>query len=1712
MSETVDNKVVQLRFEGKQFEREAGKALDVLEKLKNTLKFSKDSSTAFDDISRAAEKMNRGFDVSNITNGLKEIPALGNIAIGAFRKFGEEIYDVGKKIAKTFVTDPPTQGFTKYEQKTEAVQTIMLSTGRTIEEVNEVLKDLNEYTDETSYSFTDMVGTIGKFTSAGVKLEDANESVKGIANWAASAGVSIKRAGPAFYNLAQAMSTGALKMQDWKSIELLNMSTVAFKQTAIDTAIELGKLEKVTEHVGKVNGKTTVQIDGFNNTLKEGWLDKEVLVATLKKYSDTTTDFGLQMFHAAQEAKTFTDAIEAVKDAAASGWMESFEYIFGNFNEATGLWTGLANALIAVVDASAEARNSMLSMWKSRGGRENLLRGIYYAMENFSIILGVIKKAFHDTFKTTFSVSEHLYLLTRRFKDFVRESKPTREFLASIYLITQAVVKVFQLLGKAFIAGVKSLKPLLEPLSLVLSVLFDTTVTIFSVVSALSDFISRSERLKSILKDIAAAFIAFHLIPILMSSVIGKFLLFNTVVGLLAKGIIYLKNNFNAIISRIQTFVKSLAPLNKISLAFEQFVTGFNSFKNGIRDALGDWIQSKKDLMQLPKVSKSVTKSFKSLPGIIGNAVSEVYKFVSAFDLRGAGDNLKTRIVDSFTSLPGLLSSSVSQFRGLASGLKITEKITNSVAAFGNAFPRVSSFIITAFDSVRKKLSNLNLSDFTAQILSSAQTGFTDVFDKIRSGFNSVKDSISNFSVDGLFETLRNGFENFKTNIRELPKTVSNSIASIRSKLESFSIADLISNFSVEGLFETLRKGFENFKTNIRDLPKTVGNALASIRSNLESFPVVGNIKSLPSLISNAISSVNTQLSKLNLQDRFSAIKTAGADAFAFISSNARGLVDRINAFVAQLPVGGIIQTIFGKISSAAGALPNLISNVKAFALEMSPMERLIWIWDNLKAKIETVKVAIQNLVPTVVSFIQNSKGFEIVSKAFTNIATLAKSAGMVIGGVVLVITKGIAAIIRTVSPLFNKKFTNLPSMLGKGFGSIGDALVSVKNKFTDTMGSFKNIGAFLTPITDKLNFVKNGALSVVQTISSGISGVFSSQFQNAAGSVDGLNGSLITLDDTSANMRGITRAGGPNGFLQGVIDFSVKARDNLGKFFNFIKEKSNGFDPMRIAIFILVAAFAKLGLSAATAASNLAVSLGNIADVTRDVKGMSTLLHTQLAKNISDFLGLRTSISKITDSVTTAMNTVTSAVKSPPQKITDVALALALLAGSIYLISRIEPQDLMRSGLAMLFMSGVLLALTFAVRKIDQAGGGWQALASVGFMMLGLATGTWVLVQAVHQLEGVKLSEVQDGIIAIGILAGTLTAFSMLMARLTPNLSKGSLGLLVFAFSIKKVVEALVSVLESDIQMKFTESIGVLLAGMAMLSLVAVAASNLKFGSAVGLFAVIAVIYLLEDVLNKIANSTISFETISQNLEKFGIVLIALAGMLFILGAFSGAYKSPLIGEANLGKNALKAALGLVAVMGSVFILINLLEKLDSADVSDATVQKMAIMLVSLTAVLIALGLSGKYALKAAVGLLLINVVVWNLINTFDTLAQFKGEQLSSIAFLMVVLLGFVGSVLALTRLTEKAKTGALFGLVAIILSLTLAIGLLDAIEDPVNTLASAGALLLGLIGLSVLLFTLSKASESIKFGSLIAMIVGLSTIIGGLALLTWRSWRFNG
>lgn len=360
MSKTVDQRVVEMQFDNKHFERNVSTTMSTLDKLKQKLNLD-GASKGLENVNVAAGKVNMSGLGAGVEAVRMKFSALEVMGVTALANITNSAVNAGKRIVSSLTIQPITTGFNEYELKMGSIQTIMASTGESLDSVNKYLNELNEYSDKTIYSFQDMTSNIGKFTNAGVKLEDAVLAMKGISNEAAISGANANEASRAMYNFAQALSSGYVKLIDWKSIELANMATVEFKEQLIESAVAAGTLKKAGDGLYKtLEGNTLSATKNFNETLQDQWMTSEVLIGTLKKYADETTDIGAKATKAATEVKTFSQMMDALRESAQSGWAQTWEIIFGNFEEGKTLWTGINKVLDGMIGKMTDLRNNFL--------------------------------------------------------------------------------------------------------------------------------------------------------------------------------------------------------------------------------------------------------------------------------------------------------------------------------------------------------------------------------------------------------------------------------------------------------------------------------------------------------------------------------------------------------------------------------------------------------------------------------------------------------------------------------------------------------------------------------------------------------------------------------------------------------------------------------------------------------------------------------------------------------------------------------------------------------------------------------------------------------------------------------------------------------------------------------------------------------------------------------------------------------------------------------------------------------------------------------------------------------------------------------------------------------------------------------------------------------------------------------------------------------
>lgn len=488
----IDDRVVRMEFDNKQFESGVSETMGSLQKLKTALNL-RGSEKGMADVQKAADSLNFDSVNAHIYEVQQSFSFFGEFVKNIFDRISNKVIDLGSTMVRSLTTEPLSAGFSEYQLQMDSVQTIMASTGKSIDVVSGYLDELNTYADKTIYSFSDMTANIGKFTNAGVELDDAVAAIQGISNEAALSGANAAEASRAMYNFSQALSAGAVKLVDWKSIENANMATKGFKEQLIETAVALGTVKKKEDGYvsttkdlqGKVSDTFTAT-KGFNDSLSAQWMTTEVLTETLKQYSTDVREMsktekkayedrlknlgfndeqikkieelGKKAFDSAQDVKTFSQLVDTVKESLGSGWTKSFQYMIGDLEEAKKLWTGVNKEINAILDPIANAREQMLKFWHDHGGRKAAIKAVFNAWTGVKNVMGVVSTAYKNAFppitgKRLVEITKHVRDLTKRFREFtenVTVINTVRNIFGGLFALFKMGIDVIQKLYQTF--------------------------------------------------------------------------------------------------------------------------------------------------------------------------------------------------------------------------------------------------------------------------------------------------------------------------------------------------------------------------------------------------------------------------------------------------------------------------------------------------------------------------------------------------------------------------------------------------------------------------------------------------------------------------------------------------------------------------------------------------------------------------------------------------------------------------------------------------------------------------------------------------------------------------------------------------------------------------------------------------------------------------------------------------------------------------------------------------------------------------------------------------------------------------------------------------------------------------------------------------------------------------------------------------------------
>lgn len=819
---SIDNRIVQMQFNNKQFEAGAKTTLGTLAKLKQALNFS-GIKTGVDTLGSA---INKALNVSGVASGIDSLNSKFSTMGIAWQRTIQQITDkaisAGMTISKALSTDGLMAGLDEYTLKMDNIQTILTNTaskGTTLDDVNNALGELNKYADDTVYSFQDMTRAIGQFTTQGVDLETATAAIKGFSNLAAGTGTSNTDLARAEYQMSQALSTGVVKLMDWKSLETAGgMGGEYFQKGLIETAKSMGKTLPEGLEEGLISFRESLSDDSSSDP---DWLTTDVLLTTLNKFAEDPT-----LKAAATEVKTFKQLIDTLKEAIGTGWADSWEVIIGNFEEAKKLWTAVSDTLGGLIGNMSNARLEMLKEWKSLGGRDAAIQSIANAYKALTTVVEPAAQAIRKVFPKM--TGKQLADLTKQFEKFTEKMSLTGAESSSVY-------RLFENLSNA----VKNIINVIRVMASSFKMVFPSSFrdTLFSIVDILGSLTGKVKfatstigKFQIVAKGIFSVFsISFQVLKSLFNVIKPLF-------GYIASGS---GSVLNALV-KVSQFLINLdesikktgvldAVLGKVVNSFKKAISWIKSIGYGIKGVFTDIVDSVSYLFGtiknvvgeylqgtlLSTIYETVVAIKDKIVGIVGDILTDISK------IWGDGEAIDTSAIsiDKSTKTLSLLSKVLSVIKDIFTKIgetigSIAEHLSPVIDAFRTAvksvFGLVKSFVTTfasgidgstielLIDNVLKLMSGGAIFAFIKTLKKNGDTlnkSIESIFGSIKNIFMYFQGSAANLSgatrsIKTMFDSLAGSVESLKTNIKA--KTLRDIAVSIAILAGSMLVLSLI--------------------------------------------------------------------------------------------------------------------------------------------------------------------------------------------------------------------------------------------------------------------------------------------------------------------------------------------------------------------------------------------------------------------------------------------------------------------------------------------------------------------------------------------------------------------------------------------------------------------------------------------------------------------------------------------------------------------------------------------------------------------------------------------------------------------------------------------------------------------------------------------------------------------------------------------------------
>ena len=1681
MSKTVDSRVVEMQFDNSQFERNVSTTMSTLDKLKRSLKFG-DSSKGLDNLSKAAKNVDMNGLGNAVENVRMRFSALEVMGVTALANITNSAVNAGKRIVSALTIDPVKSGLDEYETKMGSIQTILANTehqGTTMDDVTAALDKLNLYADKTIYNFQEMTRNIGTFTAAGVDLETSVKSIQGIANLAAVSGSTSQQASTAMYQLSQALSTGTVRLQDWNSVVNAGMGGKVFQSALIRTA---AMLDGAADDVEAWQKKNVDSFGSFRDSLTQGaWLTTDVLTKTLEQftmaaeegseewksfkkelmdmgYAEAQAEEILKMANTATDAatkvKTFTQLFDTLKESAQSGWAQTWELIFGDFEEAKEFFTGLSDSIGGFLNIMSEWRNSIVgSAFDSNWDK------LVDKLGKAEIKTSEYEEKIREVMKTHGETDDSIDELISNYGSLVKAIKAgavstdvLKEALSKLGIsssessegiagFVEGLEKIERILGFGSVGDdVKNLQTALEKLG-------------YSVGECSIDGIIGPDTTKAIKEFQEAAGLAVD--GIAGPDTLAALKTAGKKIDDLGESVDDVDISYNDLIDNITE-----------KGGRELFLEGFTNAIGALLDVLKIFGKAWSNIFPAENIQ---VKLFRAIKGFNKFAAS-LRLFTEVTDDAGNASTKLTdtgeKILKTFEGLLAVVDIVTTVFGGpLKFAIKIFARILENA---GLSILDVTSSICEVLVNLRDKVDSVigAITDFIVENVGKWIEEFkeTEFFKTVSGWISDASDTISE-KIGSISEA----FENFSTSsIAQKLESFAGSISSIAGKLRENKIVGTIVD-GVCSAFAKAKEFFSGFKLpefNLDNLTNFFQN-FVKIGEKVEASEGNG--------IFGLISGFGAHLKDNVISWDWTVFKETALEKFVNFWLKSGDLVKK--AFEKGKEVAlSIKEFIFGTDDVTLSSILDLAEKFLGILVLIKTLKLL----DTLASPFNNITGALENLA--------GSLKWKSIGEAFKGLAWALAS---------------LTACILVLSSIKDTNKALAAAGILAGLMVVMGGVITAIAFFTRKM----NGGLDIISASASLLMISGAILLMVTALKQ----IDELNLNNTGKTFGTLALILLAL---TAGIKMISKAAGSSfRSVAAILTLMVALKmilDVLDAYDKYDWDgKRKAIDKMTQMLLMLSLAIniASRGVKQNASASGLAflllsmvISLRLLLDVVKEFAAMSDDDLKRGGIVVAALLGTMTLMLSAIN--LTSKGTVLNKGQRSINNFTGLALALLTMVGTIYLLGKMPVETLKQGGIA---AAAIMTFFTILITAVAKANAGLQAGTKAVNHFTGLALALLAVVGVIWVLGRMPVDELKQGGLAVAGILLLLTGLIAAIGKTCSGIKTGSIIVMLGVLSAVIIALAVVlwqmEGLDADKNIKNMLALGGLLMAMSV-AMRAISTNDLKVGDllkwAGGMIVLGGLLFALSSVLEQI-NELDPLSSIG-NVTALGVLLMAMSGALAILGKID-------FNKADIGK-AMGGMAGLVIILVGLTFVIDLMEDIDPAK-AIGNVSALSIMLNAMASAMLILGQIksvSKNALKGVAVLTGVTAGIALILNYMQGIDPAKA--IGNVTALSIMINAMASAMLILGQIKSVSKN-ALKGvavLTGVMAGIAIILNYMQGI-DPAKAIGQVIALSIMLNAMSSALLILSQ-SKTIGNDALFGMIAMDAVLL----LLVPTLKRLNG